>query len=206
MSNDRCSSLSKFVNAHRRLPDFSTIRSVRQIKRSALENLPKSDVQIPTSIILNHHRQKSAFRPIQTRRKSPRASSEGHSSSSSISLNSSDPRTSLKNRRSSFDEFHFAQSIKTIQRADRTISEILCDQFSELNVEEIEKDSLRQPTKLQIQEKQEKLRIFREIARNAFLIGKIDLSEMNPSRSKKSSSSSTIDRFLETRGLRETII
>jgi hypothetical protein len=109
----------------RRLPEFALIRNVRrensQIQQKikpSIYNLPKSHIQIPASIFLNHHRQKqqfgsshSAFRPVQPTIKHKRASSEGHSpsistsSSPSSSSNSSvnDESYSSKRRRLSCD-------------------------------------------------------------------------------------------------------
>ena len=168
-------------SSSRRLPEFALIRNVRREKsqqqqqqpqqrlKSSLHNLPKSHVQIPASIFLNHHRQKqhfatsakSAFRPIQPLVKAKRASSEGHSpslssSSSSSSLNV-DSQASSKRRRlscdlpvllpSSFNSNSLTrsmceQSSMKFNEFSRTMSEILCDQFSELNLDAIEQDSL----------------------------------------------------------------
>ncbi|UJR27173.1 hypothetical protein I4U23_008470 [Adineta vaga] len=115
----------------------------------------------------------SAFRPVQPTIKSKRASSEGHSpspavSSPSTSLSSSTTSLSnvkkshlLKQRRLSCDipipilsqknPNSLTRSVgdsilpKKLNHSSRTMSEILCDQFSELNLDAIEKDSLVQP-------------------------------------------------------------
>ena len=184
------SSNSKLMssNSTRRLPEFALIRNVRRDKtqiKPSIYNLPKSHIQIPASIFLNHHRQKqqfgsshSAFRPVQPANVFKRASSEGHSpsstssSSSAASLSNSNssiqeqtqPKTrrrlsfdlrvptllSLKSNsltRSACDQSSTAVAKTTIGKLNqfsRTMSDILCDQFSEINLDAIEKDSLVQ--------------------------------------------------------------
>ncbi len=115
----------------------------------------------------------SAFRPVQPSIKSKRASSEGHSpssehqilsptiSTSSSSLSSSNSSLSnQKQRRLSCDlpipilSPNYSSSLtrsvceqistKKLNHVSRTMSEILCDQFSEINLDAIEKDSLAQ--------------------------------------------------------------
>jgi hypothetical protein len=196
----------------RRLPEFAFIRTARhdqthieQRMKSVLNNLPKSHVQIPASIFLNHHRQKqqqfaspkSAFRPIQSVMKGKRASSEGHSpsissSSSSTSLNidhqslskqlskaeqrrrpppppqqqqqqqqqQQEQQRRRRRRRhhhqscdlsvpivSSLNSTSLTRSVcdsssAQLKTFSRTMSDILCDQFSEINLDAIERDCL----------------------------------------------------------------
>jgi hypothetical protein len=121
------------------------IRNVRQ-EKTQINNLPKSHVQIPASIFLNHHRQKqqfgsshSAFRPVQPTIKHKRASSEGHSPSISTTIPIFSRLNSNSLTRSVCDP---SSPSKKINQFSRTMSDILCDQFSEINLDAIEKDSL----------------------------------------------------------------
>ncbi|UJR22033.1 hypothetical protein I4U23_025100 [Adineta vaga] len=185
---------SKLTNSNstRRLPEFALIRNVRRDKtqiKPSIYNLPKSHIQIPASIFLNHHRQKqhfgsshSAFRPVQPSNIHKRASSEGHSPSSSSP--SSPSATSLSTSNSSINEQSQLQTRRRLSfdirvpilsamkstsltrsvcdqsstllaagklnQSSRTMSDILCDQFSEINLDAIEQDSLiqHQPRKI----------------------------------------------------------
>jgi len=176
-SNENLNTKISTNNSPRRLPEFALIRNVRrensQIQQKikpSIYNLPKSHIQIPASIFLNHHRQKqqfgsshSAFRPVQSTIKHKRASSEGHSPSISTSSSNSsvhDESYSSKRRRLSCDlPVEILSKLKSnsltrsvcdqsspikLNHFSRTMSEILCDQFSEINIDAIEKDSLIQ--------------------------------------------------------------
>jgi len=226
----------------RRLPEFAMIRNVRRDQsksKPTINNLPKSHVQIPASIFLNHHRQKqqfgsshSAFRPVQSKR----ASSEGHSPSSSSSLSSSNSSLNLERRRLSFD---LTRSVcdptcspKRITNVSRTMSEILCDQFSEINLDAIEKDSLVQQQQQPRKSRQtqtclytivkdyrssrasfsvkrgEFVHVLKQIGRSCYLVRKQTNGQIGflPKTLVIPSTSTRIETFLETHGYRETII
>lgn len=263
----------KFSNNHsiHRLLEFALIRNVQKdkIPSTTMHNLPKSHVQIPASIFLNHHRQKqqfgsshSAFRPVQPSAKHKRASSEGHSpsistttpSSSSSSVGSSNSSLNLQSnlsqrRRLSCDlpilqpsKIHSTsltrsvcdQSSPTrqINSFSRTMSEILCDQFSEINLDAIEKDSLiyHRPKKFPLSSSQGRhivakdyrssrasfavkrgdyVDILKQIGRASCLVRKHPTGQMGflPKTLLLPVATSTkVDTFLEMHGYRETII
>jgi hypothetical protein len=243
----------------RRLPEFALIRNVRRDKSQTIKpsiyNLPKSHIQIPASIFLNHHRQKqqfgsshSAFRPV----KQKRASSEGHSpssspSSSSSSLSSSNSSLNIeshlsKRRRLSCDlpmpllnsnrltrSVCDSSSLK-FNQVSRTMSEILCDQFSEINLDAIEKDSLVQHQPKKIHSSQQCLftiikdyrssrasfsvkrgdcvYVLKQVGRVCYLVRKQTNGQIGfiPKTLLVPATSTRVDTFLETHGYRETII
>ncbi len=255
------------INPIRRLPEFALIRNVRRDKSQAqqrnkpsINNLPKSHIQIPASIFLNHHRQKqqfgsshSAFRPVQPSIKHKRASSEGHSpslsptsasSSSNSSLNMSphfskrrrlscdipNPRSSKFNSNSLTRSVCDPSSSKHVNHFSRTMSEILCDQFSELNLDAIEKDSLihQQPNKLHSSQhclftiikdyhssrasfsvkRGDCVYILKQIGRACYLVRKQNNGQIGflPKTLLIPATSTRVETFLETHGYRETII
>ncbi|CAF3720787.1 unnamed protein product [Rotaria sp. Silwood1] len=261
-------------NSVSRLRDFALIRNVRQDKsqlqqrlRPSIYNLPKSHIQIPASIFLNHHRQKqqfgsshSAFRPVQPTIKHKRASSEGHSpsistaSSSSSSLSSSNSSLNVEQHfskrrrlscdlpvpllsklnsnsltRSVCDQSSPSSSIK-LNNFSRTMSDIICDQFSEINIDAIEKDSLihHQPKKLQNSkhclftiikdyrssrgsfsvQRGDCVYILKQIGQACYLVRKQTNGQIGflPKTLLQPATSTRIDTFLETHGFRETVI
>jgi len=256
------------IKSIRRLPEFALIRNVRRDKsqiqiqqkiKPSINNLPKSHIQIPASIFLNHHRQKqqfgsshSAFRPVQPTIKHKRASSEGHSPSSSPSLSSSS-NSSLnfeshlsKRRRLSCDlsisilsklnSNSLTRSVcdqsspKKLNHFSRTMSDILCDQFSEINLDAIEKDSLiqYQPKKIHYSQnclftiikdyrssrasfsvkRGDCVYVLKQVGRACYLVRKHNNGQIGflPKALLVPATSTRIDTFLETHGYRETII
>lgn len=257
-----------------RLREFALIRNVRQDKsqsqtnKPSIYNLPKSHIQIPASIFLNHHRQKqqfgsshSAFRPVQPTIKHKRASSEGHSPSLSRSSSSSSQKSSAssasrgslnvdenfsKRRRLSCDlpapmlskvnsnsltrSVCDQASTKKLNNSSRTMSEILCDQFSELNIDAIEKDSLIQhhPKKLQNSQhclftavkdyrssrasfsvqRGDNVYVLKQVGQASCLVRKQNNGQIGfiPKGLLQPATATRIDTFLETHGFRETII
>lgn len=259
-----------------RLLEFALIRNVRQEKMpvptttTTMHNLPKSHIQIPASIFLNHHRQKqqfgsshSAFRPVQPSVKHKRASSEGHSpsmstttpSSSSSSVVSSNSSLNLSSqyqqrRRLSCDlpvpiyskphSNSLTRSVcdqssptRKINQFSRTMSEILCDQFSEINLDAIEKDSLiyhrpkksplsSQPTSSRFTilkdyrssrapfavKRGDHVDVLKQIGRASCLVRKYPDGQMGflPKTLLIPATSSKVETFLEMHGYRETII
>jgi hypothetical protein len=255
-------------NSIRRLPEFALIRNVRrdttqiqQKLKPSINNLPKSHIQIPASIFLNHHRQKqqfgsshSAFRPVQPTFKHKRASSEGHSpsistSSSSSSLSSSSNSSiNIKRRRLSCDlpipllsklnSDSLTRSVcdqstlssKKLNQFSRTMSDILCDQFSEINLDAIEKDSLIHHERKKLNYSQHCLftiikdyrssrasfsvkrgdcvYVLKQVGRACYLVRKYNNGQIGfiPKALLVPATSTCIDTFLETHGYRETII
>ncbi|CAF1087001.1 unnamed protein product [Adineta steineri] len=268
------------TNSNRRLPEFALIRNVQRDKtqvqqqqkiKPSINNLPKSHIQIPASIFLNHHRQKqqfgsshSAFRPVQPTLKHKRASSEGHSpsistsssppltSSSSSSLSSSnssinnDCQTS-KRRRLSIDlpvpilselksnsltrSVCDQSSSKNLNQFSRTMSDILCDQFSEINIDAIEKDSLvhhHQPKKFHKSQhclftilkdyrssrasfsvkRGDYVYILKQVGRACYLVRKQTNGQIGfiPKALIAPTTSTQVDTFLKMHEYRETII
>ncbi len=253
----------------RRLPEFALIRNVRQ-EKTQINNLPKSHVQIPASIFLNHHRQKqqfgsshSAFRPVQPTIKHKRASSEGHSpsistTSSSSSLASSNSSLNFESnlsqqqqqrrRRLSCDlpipifsrlnSNSLTRSVcdpsspsKKINQFSRTMSDILCDQFSEINLDAIEKDSLihHYPSKKSSNSQHSLFTVIRDycssrasfsvkrgdyvyvlkqVGRGCYLVRKHSNGQIGflPKTLLIPATSTKIETFLEMHGYRETII
>ncbi len=262
---------SKISTNHsiRRLPEFALIRNVRQ-EKTQINNLPKSHVQIPASIFLNHHRQKqqfgsshSAFRPVQPTTKHKRASSEGHSpsistTSSSSSLASSNSSLNLESnfsqqqqrRRLSCDlptpvfsrlnSNSLTRSVcdqslspaKKINKFSRTMSDILCDQFSEINLDAIEKDSLihhhHQPKKYPNSQhglftiikdyhssrasfsvkRGDCVYVLKHVGRACYLVRKQSDGQIGflPKTLLVPATSTKVETFLEMHGYRETII
>jgi hypothetical protein len=255
-------------NSIRRLPEFALIRNVRRDKtqtqiKPSINNLPKSHIQIPASIFLNHHRQKqqfgsshSAFRPVQPTIKHKRASSEGHSPSSSSSsspssLSSSNSSLNIKRRRLSCDlpipilsklnsnnlirSVYDQTSSKKLNHFSRTMSDILCDQFSEINLDAIEKDSLIHHHQHQYQPKKlpnsqhslftiikdyrssrasfsvkrgDHVYVLKQVGRACYLVRKHNNGQIGfiPKTLVLPAPSTRVDAFLETHGYRETII
>ncbi|CAM4791683.1 unnamed protein product [Rotaria magnacalcarata] len=261
-----------------RLHEFALIRNVRQDKsqshqqrvKPSINNLPKSHVQIPASIFLNHHRQKqqfgsshSAFRPVLPTTKHKRASSEGHSRSistasssssspSSTSASSSDVSLNVdeslsKRRRLSCDLpvpilsklnsnsltrsvcDQSSSSVK-LNHYSRTMSDILCDQFSEINIDAIEKDSMIQHRQKKLQNSQHCLfttikdyrssrasfsvqrgdfvYVLKQVGQTSYLVRKQNGGQIGflPKALLQPATSTRIDAFLETHGFRETVI
>ena len=259
---------AKTSNNHsiHRLLEFALIRNVRQekIPSTTMHNLPKSHIQIPASIFLNHHRQKqqfgsshSAFRPVQPSAKHKRASSEGHSpsistttpSSSSSSVVSSNSSLNLPQQRrlscdlpNSIPSKVYSNSLtrsvcdqsspsRKLNPFSRTMSEILCDQFSEINLDAIEKDSLiyQRPKKFPLSSSQGRYTIakdyrssrasfavkrgdyvdvLKQIGRTSCLVRKYPTGQMGflPKTLLLPAPSTKVDTFLEMHGYRETII
>jgi len=257
-------------NSIRRLPEFALIRNVRrdttqiqQKLKPSINNLPKSHIQIPASIFLNHHRQKqqfgsshSAFRPVQPTLKHKRASSEGHSpsistslSSSSLSSSSSNSSINIKRRRLSCDlpipllsklnsdsltrsvcDQSTLSSSRKLNQFSRTMSDILCDQFSEINLDAIEKDSLIHHERKKLNYSQHCLftiikdyrssrasfsvkrgdcvYVLKQVGRACYLVRKHNNGQIGfiPKALLVPATSTCIDTFLETHGYRETII
>lgn len=256
-----------------RLLEFALIRNVRQEKMptTTIHNLPKSHIQIPASIFLNHHRQKqqfgsshSAFRPVRPSVKHKRASSEGHSpsistnsppssssSSSAISSNSSlnlQTNVSAQRRRLSCDlpvpmltkphSNSLTRSVcdqssptRKINPFSRTMSEILCDQFSEINLDAIEQDSLiyQRPRKFPLSQASSRftilkdyqssrasfavkrgdhVEVLKQIGRASCLVRKCPDGQMGflPRTLLIPVASTKVETFLEMHGYRETII
>ncbi|CAF4017320.1 unnamed protein product [Rotaria sp. Silwood2] len=272
ISKENLNSKISTNNSVNRLRDFALIRNVRQDKsqsqqriRPSIYNLPKSHIQIPASIFLNHHRQKqqfgsshSAFRPVQPTTKHKRASSEGHSPS--ISTASSSSLSPLSSSNSSLNvEKHFSKrrrlscdlpvpllsklnsnsltrsvcdqssSVK-LNHFSRTMSDILCDQFSEINIDAIEKDSLihHQPKKIQNSkhclftiikdyrssrasfsvQRGDCVYILKQIGQACYLVRKQTNGQIGflPKTLLQPATSTRVDTFLETHGFRETVI
>jgi hypothetical protein len=260
----------------RRLPEFALIRNVRRDKsqpqqqqqqriKPTINNLPKSHIQIPASVFLNHHRQKqqfgsshSAFRPVQPATKHKRASSEGHSPSISSSTTSSSLSSSTsslnveshssKRRRLSCDLpipllsklnsnsltrsvcDQSSSSAFKLNHFSRTMSDILCDQFSEINIDAIEKDSLVQHRPKKILHSQQCLftiikdyrssrasfsvkrgdcvYVLKQVGRACYLVRKHTNGQIGflPKTLMVPATSTRVDTFLEMHGYRETII
>ncbi|CAM2724880.1 unnamed protein product [Rotaria socialis] len=276
-NNKTINSTTSTNSAGSRPREFALIRNVRQDKsqsqqqrvKPSIYNLPKSHVQIPASIFLNHHRQKqqfgsshSAFRPVQPTTKHKRASSEGHSRSISTASSSSSPSStsasssdvslnvdkSLSKRRrlscdlpvpilsklnsNSLTRSVCDQSSSSIKlnHHSRTMSDILCDQFSEINIDAIEKDSMIQhhPKKLQNSQhclfttikdyrssrasfsvqRGDFVYVLKQVGQASYLVRKQNGGQIGflPKALLQPATSTRIDAFLETHGFRETVI
>ena len=199
----------------------------------------------------------SAFRPVRPKMKHKRASSEGHSTSSSSSSSSSSISSShsslnvasrYSTRRRLSCDFSFpifsrlnsnslARSVcdqsssKTLNYFSRTMSDILCDQFSDLNIDAIEKDSLinHQPKELHNSQQYclftimkdygssytsfsvqrgDRVHVLKRVGQACYLVRKPNNGQIGilPKAFLQPTASTRINTFLETHGYRETII